>query len=342
MLRYLITVLLFCLLPGAESLARDSLLRPAHVAVVVNEADPNSLAVGSHYLEARHIPSRNLVRVSIPGHPRKLDAEQFEALKTRIEAQLPSEIEVIVLAWSAPYAVECNSITAALTLGYDAEQCSNTCRPGRASRYFDSAVRRPYAEIGLRLSMLLPTDDPELARRLIDRGRLSAFRATMGTGYFLVTSDANRSSRAKYFPRSGQIPGRLNISTEQADSISDKHDVMVYQTGAVSVPHLDTLTFLPGALADHLTSVGGDLFGTGQMSILRWLEAGATASYGTVSEPCNYWQKFPNSTVLLKHYLTGETAIEAYWKSVAWPAQGLFIGEPLAAPYCTGCRQGGG
>jgi len=40
---------------------------------------------------------------------------------------------------------------------------------------------------------------------------------------------------------------------------------------------------------------------------------------------------------LLKHYLSGETAVEAYWKSVAWPAQGLFIGEPLAAPYCRYC-----
>jgi len=69
------------------------------------------------------------------------------------------------------------------------------------------------------------------------------------------------------------------------------------------------------------------------MSALRWLDAGATASYGTVSEPCNYWQKFPNPTVLLKWYVNGATAIEAYWKSVAWPAQGVFVGEPLAAPY---------
>jgi uncharacterized protein (TIGR03790 family) len=90
---------------------------------------------------------------------------------------------------------------------------------------------------------------------------------------------------------------------------------------------------LPGALADHLTSFGGDLTGKGQMSALRWLDAGATASYGTVSEPCNYWQKFPNPTVLLKWYVNGATAIEAYWKSVAWPAQGVFVGEPLAAPY---------
>ena len=26
-------------------------------------------------------------------------------------------------------------------------------------------------------------------------------------------------------------------------------------------------------------------------------------------------------------------ALEAYWRSVAWPAQGVFVGEPLAAPF---------
>ena len=43
------------------------------------------------------------------------------------------------------------------------------------------------------------------------------------------------------------------------------------------------------------------------MSSLRWLAAGATASYGTVGEPCNHWQKFPNPSVLLRHYLNGDT-----------------------------------
>ena len=52
-----------------------------------------------------------------------------------------------------------------------------------------------------------------------------------------------------------------------------------------------------------------------------------------VSEPCNHPQKFPHPQLLLLHYLQGSTAIEAYWKSVAWPSQGLFVGEPLAAPY---------
>jgi hypothetical protein len=37
--------------------------------------------------------------------------------------------------------------------------------------------------------------------------------------------------------------------------------------------------------------------------------------------------------VFFDHYLRGETLLEAYWKSVAMPGQGLFIGEPLARPY---------
>jgi uncharacterized protein (TIGR03790 family) len=99
------------------------------------------------------------------------------------------------------------------------------------------------------------------------------------------------------------------------------------------VEGLETLGFLPGAIADHLTSFGGALDGQGQMSALRWLEAGATGSYGAVVEPCNLPQKFPHPAIAVGNYLRGDTLIEAYWKSVAMPGQGIFIGEPLAAPF---------
>ena len=69
------------------------------------------------------------------------------------------------------------------------------------------------------------------------------------------------------------------------------------------------------------------------MSSLRWLEAGATGSYGAVVEPCNYLTKFPYPAIVIDRYIRGETLIEAYWKSVAWPGQGIFIGEPLARPF---------
>ncbi|UGQ49189.1 TIGR03790 family protein [Massilia endophytica] len=308
-------------------------LQAAHLAVIVNDDEPNSVAIAEHYRKARDIPARNMVHVRIPGKPRKLTAEQFARLKEEIDSKLPADIDAVLMVWTAPYAVECNAITAAYTLGFDPQQCLKPCGPGRPSAYFNSAASSPRAD-SLRLAMLMPTESVADAKALIERGVASGFRAAPATAYYLVTSDKARSSRVPFFPRSGVIPAKkLTIKTLQQDVLEGAKDILIYQTGQASVSKLDTLQFVPGALADHLTSWGGDLLGDSQMSSLRWLEAGATATYGTVSEPCNHWQKFPNPTVLLRHYLNGSTAIEAYWKSVAWPAQGLILGEPLAAPY---------
>jgi uncharacterized protein (TIGR03790 family) len=309
-------------------------LRPDQVAIVVNEDDPTSVRTGERYRKARGIPEHNVIRVQIPGSPRRLTAVDFDKLRQQIDAQADSRTQVLVLAWTTPYAVECQSITAALTLGLEPKLCEHSCAPSRLSPYFDSNSLRPRDDFGLRLTMLLPSQSEELAQKLIERGIESDRSQPRGDAFFLITSDKARNSRAPFFPPSGRINRpSLTIHTIKAERIENERNIMFYETGLVQVEKLETLGFLPGALADHLTSVGGDLLGEGQMSVLRWLEAGATATYGTVSEPCNYPQKFPNPTVLLKHYLRGESAIEAYWKSVAWPAQGLFVGEPLAAPY---------
>lgn len=309
-------------------------VQPSQLAIIINDAEPNSVEVGEYYRQAHAIPVANVVHVNIPNRPRKLSVDQFTQLKERIDAQLKPGIQAVLMVWSAPYAVECNSITSAFTLGYDAGQCVKTCGPGKPSTYFNSDVAQPFAQMGMRLSMLLPVDFVEEAKAVVDRGTASGFSVPAASAYYLSTSEAARNSRASFFPPAGVVRQRkLTIKNLKADSLEGAQDIMVYQTGMAKVTKLDTLHFLPGALADHLTSFGGDLQGTVQMSSQRWLEAGATASYGTVSEPCNYWQKFPNPTVLLRRYLTGMTALEAYWGSVFWPAQGLFIGDPLAAPY---------
>jgi len=123
------------------------------------------------------------------------------------------------------------------------------------------------------------------------------------------------------------------IEVLAADTIAAREDVLFFFTGLASVSGIETLRFAPGALADHLTSFGGQLTDSSQMSALHWLEAGATASYGTVTEPCNHRQKFPLPAVAMFFYAGGATAIEAYWKSVAWPGEGVFIGEPLSRPF---------
>jgi uncharacterized protein (TIGR03790 family) len=309
-------------------------LQPNQLAIVINDDEPNSVAVGAYYRKRRNIPAANVVHVRIPGKPRQLSPERFADLKEQIDARLPSQVQAVLMVWTAPYAVDCNSITGAYSLGFDPSQCVKTCAAGRPSAYFNSPVRRPFSELGIRLSMLLPTESVREARALIDRGVASGFRTVPASAYYLVTSETARNTRAGFFPPPGRIAARkLTTRRLQADTLENVDDIVIYETGMAQVARLETLKFVPGALADHLTSLGGDLLGDGQMSSLRWLQAGATASYGTVSEPCNYWQKFPNPTVLLTHYVQGNSAIEAYWKSVAWPSQGLFIGEPLAAPY---------
>ncbi len=314
---------------------RASTLGPEQVALVINDADPSSVRAGDYYRITRGIPAENVVHVSIKNAPNRLSLAEFNSLKAEIEAQLNAKEQVILLAWTAPYAVECNSITSALTLGFDAKQCADTCGVGQPSPYFDSVSKKPFDDLRIRPSMLLPNDSFMRTKALIDRGVQSDAGVFRAAAYYLTTSDTNRNSRAPFFPPTGlNIPrAGLAIMNMRSDKLVGARDIMIYQTGLAHVDGLETLGFLPGALADHLTSFGGDLTGKGQMSALRWLDAGATASYGTVSEPCNYWQKFPNPTVLLKWYVNGATAIEAYWKSVAWPAQGVFVGEPLAAPY---------
>lgn len=310
-------------------------LGPAQLAIVVNDADPASIAVAAYYRERRGIPAENVVHVHIPGKPHSLEPARFRLLKAEIDSQLGPGIQAVLMVWTAPYAVACNSITGAYTLGFDAALCRDTCAAGQPSAWFNApGGQRPFTGHGMRLSMLLPTESVAAARALIDRGVASGFRPVPASAYYLTTGEAARNSRAAFFPPAGRIGAKqLDIRRLQSEALENAQDVMVYQLGKASVDKLDTLRFLPGALADHLTSYGGDLLGNRQMSSLRWLEAGATASYGTVSEPCSHWQKFPNPAVLLRHYLRGDSAIEAYWKSVAWPAQGLFIGEPLAAPY---------
>jgi len=176
-------------------------------------------------------------------------------------------------------------------------------------------------------------------KKLIDRGVASDHTFPRGTGYLVSTSDAARNVRASVYPeiidRYMQTP--FDIRLVKANFIQNRKNVLFYFTGIVRVAALDSISFAPGAIADHLTSAGGYLTGGGdQMSSLRWLEAGATASYGTVSEPCNYPQKFPQPEIVIDRYLHGERLIEAYWKSVAWPGQGVFIGEPLADPFGAG------
>jgi uncharacterized protein (TIGR03790 family) len=309
------------------------------VGLVINSADPYSVEVGEYYARRRGIPEEQVLRVDVPVKA-QLNAAEFDALSERIREFMGPQVQALALAWTQPYSVACNSITSAITVGFDPQTCSLSCSPSRFSPYFNSPTARPFSDHGIRPSMLLASRSVAAAKSLIERGisseqQLGKIGVPMASALFVSTKDTARNVRARMFPPVEELPGRgFKVVVREGNDDGGTPRVFLYQTGLANVPHPEQVQWLPGALADHLTSYGGVLLeANGQMSALEWLEAGATASYGTVSEPCNFVQKFPHPQILLLNYIQGATAIESYWRSVAWPAQGVFIGEPLAAPF---------
>jgi uncharacterized protein (TIGR03790 family) len=304
------------------------------LGVIVNDDDPDSMAIAAYYLEKRGIPAANLIHVHFKPGSSTLAREEFVNLKRRVDRKTPKNIQAFALTWAQPYRVDCMSITSAFAFGFNPAYCASTCKPTQPSPYFNSNTAHPYATYKIRPTMSLAAASVDEAKKLIDRGVASDGSNPAGTAYLLSTSDKARNVRAAgYDELRAQMQSIIPTEIVQADTLARKTDVMFYFTGLMQVPALDSNTFLPGAIGDHLTSAGGDLFGTGQMSSLKWLEAGATGSYGAVVEPCNFQAKFPVPAVVMAHYLQGETLIEAYWKSVLMPGQGIFIGEPLARPF---------
>jgi len=314
-------------------------LRAADIGLVINTADPYSVQVGGYYIQQRKLAPEQVLRLQLPLKP-TLDAAEFESLRAAISRHFGAATQALALAWAAPYAVECNSITGALALGFDAEFCKQTCGASRPSPYFNSPSVRPLVDFGWRPSMLLAARTVEQARALIDRG-VAADSSLVRRGrapvsvMLLATDDAPRRVRMALYPPTGPLRSAgVDVRVQPATELAQARHVLMVITGSVAVPTESPIDWVPGGLGDHLTSFGGALTpGHGQGTALDWVASGATASHGTVTEPCNHLQKFPHPQLLLLHYLQGSSAIEAYWKSVAWPQQALFIGEPLAAPF---------
>jgi uncharacterized protein (TIGR03790 family) len=309
-------------------------LRASDIAVVVNDADPTSVELGTYYAQQRGLSAQQIVHVRFtPGVP-TMSAAEFDRVQAELKDKVPAQVQAYALAWTAPYRVECMSITSAFAFGFDAAYCAQGCQTTKTSPYFDSGSHAPHTDLRLRPAMLLAAHDLKAAKALVDRGVRSDLRWPAGTGYLVSTSDLKRNVRAQTYPATLRaLVAAYPLKLLQIDELVDRSDVMFYFTGLLRVDGIERNRYLDGAVADHLTSLGGMLTDSPQMSALDWISAGATGSYGAVTEPCNFREKFPEPAVLMAHYLSGETLIESYWKSVRMPGQGVFIGEPLARPF---------
>lgn len=309
-------------------------ITPEQVAIVVNTEDKESRLIAEYYQNRRHIPAANLIEISLPGIKSAIDESSFNRIFQQVQKQTPDSVQYYALAWSKPFKVDCMSITSAFAFGFDRTYCAKGCNATRLSSYYNADSQLPYDELNIRPTMMLAGSSLKQVYAMIDRGVASDYTKPRATAYLMRTTDKNRNGRSRRYDVIEELlSDKINIEQVNGDVLENKNDVMFYFTGLTKVKAIDSNQFLPGAIADHLTSSGGNLFGWRQMSILRWLDAGTTASYGTVVEPCAFTQKFPNPGIVIDRYTNGESLIEAYWKSVAWPGQGVFVGELMASPY---------
>ncbi len=334
-------------------------IQPAQVALIVNSQDPQSVAVAAYYRQARNIPAENRIEINFPPGGTSIDEQEFSALKAQVDAAADAlpDIQALVITWTEPWKVtgvassKGMSITSAFALGFSPDYYNDgalVCEATLATPYFSTASVRPYSDFGLRPAMMLAGVDEQHVVDLIDRGVSADQTFPAGDGYFIRTTDSTRS-----IPRFGAfidtvdaydrpdalVLNYIDNSAGDAPSgnyLSNVSDILFYFTGLATVPDIDTNSYAAGAVADHLTSFGGVLTGpNGQMSVLRWLEAGAVASYGTVIEPCNFPDKFTQTLNFVSAYFGGATVLEAYWKAVRTPGEGVFVGDPLTRPYGT-------
>ena len=146
------------------------------------------------------------------------------------------------------------------------------------------------------------------------------------------SSDPARNIRYPYFDNAifnVNILGVSSILRTNTDSVSWPNGCLGYETGLAqfSVPQG---MFVPGAIADSLTSFGGIIFGTNsQTNLLAFINAGAAGSYGTVAEPDADTQKFPNPAGLLlpgPRLQPGRKLLSKRQRAVSWTYGGRAFG----------------
>lgn len=311
-------------------------LQPEQLGLLVNDNDPDSVVIGEYYRTRRQIPSENVVHLNV-SITAQLSSAEFMTLKTQVDTVLPKTVQALAIAWTLPYRVECNSITSAFALGYMEGPCkTSTCSWANSSHYYNSSSTEPFTDFNMRPAMMLAALTVDQTKALIDRGIASDGTYPNGSAYIMNTTDSVRSLRAEIFPTVNlgyHLSSYVNAQIKTANWISGTKDALFYFQGLAVVTNIDTNTFPPGAVGDHLTSFGGVLVNSSQMSALQFIAGGTTGTFGTVSEPCAYAQKFPDPSIMISYYTKGQTLIEAYWKSILQTFQGVFVGEPLANPW---------
>ncbi len=332
---------------------------PLRTVIVVNRNSAQSLELGRYYAGKRGIPDHHIIpittfvsnNIALASYSNNIEGP----VRTYInENGLSNQVDHVVFSMDIPYRVyqppfsdfRYAGLTATFYYGFysspNAFVSGCDLAAGSENPYFEKersfSRNAPFSSNRLFLSAMITASNVSFAKRLVDRAVASDQLHPQGGLMLLRTSDPNRNVQWVEFEQSMYLR-RFLASTQtwewlDADILVGRTNVFGITTGQRNVTWIPLSTALPGAFAQHLTSFGGHLFDqiASQMSILDWIQGGYAGSHGTVVEPCAYTNKFA-SPRLHYWYARGFSLGECLWMSVRNPYQGVFVGDPLCAPY---------
>lgn len=346
---------------------------PENALVIIDPSRPDAQYIGNYYKNARNIPDTNILYMEAGAtNYATFVADNLDALFGKLANDgVEDHIDYIIVAppesffVSAPGLItdSCSTVSrfsvgSVYTMAFIADEVLGGLSSQEVNRYYRNGDAIRFFDSSLTYRVGRPEESAEARRyfigcclgytgtrgntvgeilAMIDRSIAVDGTFPTGTFYFMQTTDGTRSS-----PRHGTFPATV-LSIEDAGGQAEhlmavlptgEHDCLGIMTGFAS-PGIDsaTLTILPGAICDHLTSFAGTFDTSSQEKMSLWIKRGASGTCGTVEEPCNYAGKFPHSRMHLFYYL-GLSLGEAMFRSLNFvPFQPLMYGDPLTRPF---------
>lgn len=345
----------------------SSAIGPHELLVLANAREPESVAVAEAYVQLRRIPSVNLLvldlgdtfKANAPGmspvaFTEKIWAPAQAAMRERgiadhilawaysthfpfrIDSSPPVSLQGLTFVRNRmPAATEISGGTYASALFAGPDSPSGN---GFSPQSFDSAKLLLRDEMPLPNMTLGYTGAPggntlQEVLAMLHNGKQADSTGPDGTVYYVTRDDVRSKAREWQFASAAEGLRRMGVRAVVTNAMpSGAEGILGIMTGTAVVDPASAGRYLPGAMAEHLTSFAGVLDNKHQTKMTRWIAAGATGTAGTVCEPMSYWTKFPNAR-FFNHYRMGCTLIESFYQSIRSPLQLMLIGEPLAAPW---------
>ncbi len=340
---------------------------PHELLVLANAREPESMAVAEAYVRLRNIPAVNLLSLDLGDSVKRNDAGlPPEVFTERIWAPAQAAMRergiadhILVWAYSTHFPFRIDSSPPVSLQGltfvrnrmpppaeisggtYASPLFAGPDSPGGngfAPQSFDSAKMLLRDEMPLPNMTLGYTGTPggntlQEVLAMLHGGKEADSTAPDGTVYFVTRDDIRSKAREWQFGSAAEGLRRMGVRAVVTNAMpSGAEGIIGIMTGSPVVDPAAAGSYLPGAMAEHLTSFAGVLDNAHQTKMTRWIAAGATGTAGTVCEPMSYWTKFPNAR-FFNHYRMGCTLIESFYQSIRSPLQLMLIGDPLAAPW---------